>query len=486
MSQLTPAALDRVLGSEHGQRQTSPADETQQTQRVSTGANAVLSQAMQQASVGIARASHSMTKLAADVSQTVEKTRQVAAEAEEIRDAANHTQHDANDGVQAASHLSDDARHGQESLGKIAREMTDAAEMADQAQSAMSTLQSAIKAIESAAKAITYIAEQTRLLSLNASIEAARAGNAGRGFAVVANEVRNLSDSSRTAASQIAKTVLDVRNEAARSTQTIGAMSGEVKRSASAVGQVSGELSSVLHDAMAMRERVQAIDDSAAQSARAAQRIAQSGQASAGEMELFRDKLKSVASQIDDESERSFEIMIEAGVPCVHELYYQAALQLAKAVGERLEAALNRGEFGEAEFFAKKYREIPGTNPKKFTCYDAFTDREVAPLQEAFLSAHPEVVYAIAVNVDGYCPTHNAKFSRPPTGNYEKDLVLNRTKRIFDDPVGRRCGSHGRKVLVQTYRRDTGEVLHDLSVPLTVRGRHWGGIRIAYHSSTGR
>jgi len=61
--------------------------------------------------------------------------------------------------------------------------------------------------------------------------------------------------------------------------------------------------------------------------------------------------------------------------------------------------------------------------------------------------------------------------------------VSNRTKRIFDDPTGRRCGAHTESFLLQTYKRDTGEILHDLSVPIYVKGQHWGGFRMGFKSS---
>ena len=89
-------------------------------------------------------------------------------------------------------------------------------------------------------------------------------------------------------------------------------------------------------------------------------------------------------------------------------------------------------------------------------------------------------MYAIATTAKGYVPTHNNQFSQPLTGNYERDLVGNRTKRLFNDKTGSRCGAHTEKVLVQTYKRDTGEVMHDLSVPIIVKGKHWGGVRIGY------
>ena len=71
--------------------------------------------------------------------------------------------------------------------------------------------------ISSIVDTINLIAERTNLLSLNASIEAARAGDAGRGFAVVAEEIRNLADRSAKATADIAaiiKALQEVAQEA--------------------------------------------------------------------------------------------------------------------------------------------------------------------------------------------------------------------------------------------------------------------------------
>ena len=66
--------------------------------------------------------------------------------------------------------------------------------------------------ISSIVDTINLIAERTNLLSLNASIEAARAGDAGRGFAVVAEEIRNLADRCAKATSDIARIVRGLEN----------------------------------------------------------------------------------------------------------------------------------------------------------------------------------------------------------------------------------------------------------------------------------
>jgi methyl-accepting chemotaxis protein len=141
------------------------------------------------------------------------------------------------------------------------------------------------------------------------------------------------------------------------------------------------------------------------------------------------------------------------------------------------------GQIRLEDLFDHNYVSIPNTRPQKFTSkFDALTDRIFPPVQEPILEGIAEVAYAGAVDTNGYFPTHNKRFSKPLTGDENVDFVNNRTKRIFSDPVGKKCGAHEQPFLLQTYRRDTGEIMHDLSVPIYVQGRHWGGFRLGYRT----
>ncbi|MBR4718784.1 MAG: methyl-accepting chemotaxis protein [Lachnospiraceae bacterium] len=118
-------------------------------------------------------------------------------------------------GVKDSTHSASD---GLEKLQQSNQEVTHVTE--EIAQAISGTSLSADK-IKEAANLITSIAGQTNLLSLNASIEAARAGDAGRGFAVVATEISNLSEESNKAASEIQTIIEELVYNSEQSVQKI-------------------------------------------------------------------------------------------------------------------------------------------------------------------------------------------------------------------------------------------------------------------------
>jgi methyl-accepting chemotaxis protein len=88
------------------------------------------------------------------------------------------------------------------------------------------------------------------------------------------------------------------------------------------------------------------------------------------------------------------------------------------------------------------------------------------------------------VDLNGYLPTHNRKFSQPQSDDPVWNAANCRNRRIFDDRVGLKAGRNTAPFLLQVYRRDMGggsfRMMKDLSAPIRVHGRHWGGLRLAY------
>ncbi len=164
-----------------------------------------------------------------------------------------------------------------------------------------------------------------------------------------------------------------------------------------------------------------------------------------------------------------------------------AAIVGAEGMSHILEELVNSGAFCVDDIFDYDYQkisdgELAGTKiPKYHTRYDQYLDGLIGHFQDAFLSDE-SIVFAVLVDINGYLPTHNSRYSQPLTGDDDKDQTGNRTKRIFNDPVGLKAarfeGTSGQAVLRQTYHRDTGVTMWDVSAPVIVFGRHWGGFRI--------
>lgn len=131
--------------------------------------------------------------------------------------------------VAEASHAAlEEATAGLSTIDGIRGQIRRIAEAAGEAGDSVRTLSSHSDAIGGALTSIQEIANQTKLLALNASIEAARAGEHGSGFAVVAAEVRKLAESSADSVSQIADLLTSIQNESALIVERVEDSSKEI------------------------------------------------------------------------------------------------------------------------------------------------------------------------------------------------------------------------------------------------------------------
>jgi methyl-accepting chemotaxis protein WspA len=122
---------------------------------------------------------------------------------------------------------------------------------------------------------ITKVADQTNLLSLNAAIEAEKAGEYGRGFAVVATEIRRLADQTAVASYDIEQMVKEMQAAVSASVMGMDKFSEEVRRGGEDVRQVVAQLGEIIEQVQALNSRFESVNDGMQSQATGAHQISE-------------------------------------------------------------------------------------------------------------------------------------------------------------------------------------------------------------------
>jgi methyl-accepting chemotaxis protein WspA len=167
------------------------------------------------------------------------------------------------------------AGSGQEGVTRMEETMRHVMEAAGSINAKLAILNEKASNINQVVITITKVADQTNLLSLNAAIEAEKAGEYGRGFAVVATEIRRLADQTAVATYDIEQTVKDIQSAVAAGVMGMDKFSEEVRRGMQEVQQVGEQLSQIIQQVQAVAPRVESVNEGMQAQAIGAEQITQ-------------------------------------------------------------------------------------------------------------------------------------------------------------------------------------------------------------------
>jgi hypothetical protein len=440
-------------------------------------------------SSGSARSAVAMGAVSSRVHAVRTELEAVATAVEALHDGADDAARAGTESARVCTDLAAEVERGASVLARV----VESVEAMQSQRERIERLADQLAEIATFSGVIKEVADKTKLLALNARIEAARAGTRGAAFRIVADEIGKLAADSDAQTRRIATVVATTHSDL------------EPLREAIDAGREKGN---GLAEALAARETLRRIGELAEQLAAPAERVAAAAEEqrqALGEMSGHRrGRGRSRRARHDHERRGAGPLLLRRGglrphPPVPHRLLRRPRDRHHARPHPRI-ASLGR-------LFDVSRVPLAGFDPPTYaTAYDALVDEELTELYDRQLAEHPWLTFALGSDLNVYSPAHNSRFCADWTGEAAADLLGNRVKRMWLDapplvraarfglggsplPADRAItgaqlrlagcdlaepagGEHRR--LLQTYARDTGAIFTVLSVPVYVLGERWG------------
>lgn len=349
-------------------------------------------------------------------------------------------------------------------------------------------LSASLNEVKQITSTITSISKKTNLLALNATIEAARAGESGRGFAVVADEVKELASKVGEATTEISDTVQALTeqmeqlvNKSEVNSEKAASVKNDTVLIDNTINSLAEGIDAIDHNSTSIFNAVNEIDHHCQNTV--------NGLNNLGEDVDLVNKTLSISSEQLNSTRDSIEKAIIAthvdGVETVDTPMVKICKQKAKEIETAFENAIRAGQISESQLFDFNYKAIPGTNPTQYdTAFVSLCDRILPGIQEPPI-ADPRIEACVTTDINGFIPRHiNLRHNRQKQDDPDWNALHCRSQRIYNDITGEKATKNTNPFLIQTYRvpyiDNTFALLKDCSVPVYVKGKHWGCVRLTY------
>ncbi|NJK73508.1 MAG: methyl-accepting chemotaxis protein [Microcoleus sp. SU_5_6] len=214
-------------------------------------------------------------QLEATVNQQAVSTNQVVATAKEIAATAGKLVKTMDEVTHMSESTAREATTGQKELGRMENTMKQLANATASISNKLGIISEKANNINSIVTTITKVADQTNLLSLNAAIEAEKAGEYGMGFAVVAREIRRLADQTAVATLDIENMVKEMQSAVSTGVMEMDKFSKEVSRGMDDIRNISVQLTQIIQQVQSLTPRFDSVNRGMENQSEGAQQISE-------------------------------------------------------------------------------------------------------------------------------------------------------------------------------------------------------------------
>lgn len=401
-----------------------------------------------------------------------------------------------NESVAAAQELSLTARRagriiaeGHEAITLSLTELSGLVEHVTGLEGHLRQFLSVIETVGGISDQLAGIARQTRLLGVNAAIEAARGGEATQGFAVVAEEIRRLAGQAGDSAASVGDKLGLLDRDARYLISGVEAnilRGRDVRAHIDTLNRTMADIASLVTQFGERSDAIMSCTDEADGDVAALRQgltiFSGSAVESASRVEAARGQLETLEAMAND--------MLNAAAHGSHQTrnsrYIAFAEEGAEEVAALIGQAIDAGELTTAALFDTGYRLVPGSNPGQYeNGFTGFADRFIQPILDRRTAQDEAIVGCCLIDMNGYLPTHISARSLPQRPREPQwNMEHSRNRQIFMDGQTRRALTGDGDFFLFTYRQDLGEgryrALRSVFVPLTFGGRRWGLYEVGY------
>lgn len=346
-----------------------------------------------------------------------------------------------------------------------------------------------IEAVGDISHELSSIARQTRLLGVNAAIEAARGGEATQGFAVVAEEIRRLAGQAGESAASVGDKLSQLDHDAR---DLITGVEANITRGRGVSAHIDtlrlsmAEIASLVTQFAERSDTIVTCTDEAEADVCAVRQglnlFTEAAMESTARVGMARERLEGLEGMAND--------MLNAAAHghqgTRNSRYIALAEEGAEEVRRIIGDALKRGELTAEALFDVDYRPIAGSDPQQYeNGFASVADRLIRPVLDRRTAEDEAIVGCCLVDRNGYLPTHISARSQPQRqGESRWNMEHARNRQIFMDSQTRRALDGDGDFFLFTYRQDLGEgryrALRSVFVPLTFGGKRWGLYELGY------